>query len=172
MTRSFDLYQHVTDSIIASIEFGTPAWRKPWTGEKGGAPFPLRSNGEPYSGINVLMLWLAADAKGYRAPFWFTFRQAKEAGGFVRKGERCATVVKYGTFNREDKETGEERRLPYLKSYNVFNAEQIDGLPEEYYCQHYIIAIMIFVSLSLPPSVFTVCIGQCVNILEKIALER
>lgn len=134
MTRSFDLYQHVTDSIIASIEFGTPAWRKPWTGEKGGAPFPLRSNGEPYSGINVLMLWLAADAKGYRAPFWFTFRQAKEAGGFVRKGERCATVVKYGTFNREDKETGEERRLPYLKSYNVFNAEQIDGLPEEYYC--------------------------------------
>ena len=44
MAKSFDLYQHVTDSIIASIESGTPAWRKPWTGEKGGAPFPLRSN--------------------------------------------------------------------------------------------------------------------------------
>lgn len=133
MAKSFDLYQHVTDSIIASIESGTPAWRKPWTGEKGGAPFPLRSNGEPYSGINVLMLWLAADAKGYRAPFWFTYRQAKEAGGQVRKGERCATVVKYGTFDREDKETGEERRLPYLKSYSVFNAEQIEGLAPEYY---------------------------------------
>ena len=97
MADKFDLYAHVTDSIIASIEAGTPAWRKPWTGEKGGAPFPLRSNGEPYSGINVLMLWLAADAKGYCAPFWFTYRQAQEAGGQVRKGEKSATVVKYGT---------------------------------------------------------------------------
>ena len=66
MADKFDLYAHVTDSIIASIEAGTPAWRKPWTGDKGGAPFPLRSNGEPYSGINVLMLWLAADAAGGR----------------------------------------------------------------------------------------------------------
>lgn len=133
MAAKFDLHAHVTDSIIASIEAGTPAWRKPWTGEKGGAPFPLRSNGEPYSGINVLMLWLAADAKGYRAPRWFTYRQAQEAGGQVRKGEKSSTVVKYGTFEREDEATGEERRLPYLKAYRVFNAEQIDGLPAEYY---------------------------------------
>ncbi|MTE01856.1 DUF1738 domain-containing protein [Paracoccus sp. YIM 132242] len=133
MADKFDLYAHVTDSIIASIEAGTPAWRKPWTGDKGGAPFPLRSNGEPYSGINVLMLWLAADAKGYRAPRWFTYKQAQEAGGQVRKGETSSTVVKYGTFEREDAETGEERRLPYLKAYRVFNAEQIDGLPTEHY---------------------------------------
>jgi antirestriction protein ArdC len=133
MADTFDLYAHVTDSIIASIEAGTPAWRKPWTGDKGGAPFPLRSNGEPYSGINVLMLWLAADAKGYRAARWFTYKQAQETGGQVRKGEKSSTVVKYGTFEREDAETGEERRLPYLKAYRVFNAEQIDGLPAEYY---------------------------------------
>ena len=133
MAEKFDLYAHVTDSIIASIEAGTPAWRKPWTGDKGGAPFPLRSNGEPYSGINVLMLWLAADAKGYRAPRWFTYRQAQEAGGQVRKGEKSDTVVKYGTFDREDKDTGEDRRLPYLKAYRVFNAEQIDGLPADYF---------------------------------------
>lgn len=132
MVAKFDLYQYVTDQIIASIEAGTPAWRKPWTGEKGGAPFPLRSNGEPYSGINVLMLWLAADEKGYRSPYWFTYRQAQAAGGQVRKGEKSATVVKYGTFEREDEATGEERRLPYLKAYNVFNAEQIEGLPAEY----------------------------------------
>lgn len=132
MVAKFDLYQHVTDQIIASIEAGTPAWRKPWTGEQGGAPFPLRSNGEPYSGINVLMLWLAADQKGYRSPYWFTYRQAQAAGGQVRKGEKSATVVKYGTFEREDDATGEERRLPYLKAYNVFNAEQIEGLPAEY----------------------------------------
>ncbi|MCZ0963088.1 ArdC family protein [Paracoccus benzoatiresistens] len=133
MADKFDLYAHVTDSIIASLKAGTPAWRKPWTGEKGGAPFPLRSNGEAYSGINVLMLWLAADAKGYHAARWFTYKQAQEAGGQVRKGEKSSTVVKYGTFEREDAETGEERRLPYLKAYRVFNAEQIDGLPAEYY---------------------------------------
>lgn len=133
MAEKFDIYAHVTDSIIASMEAGTPAWRKPWTGEKGGAAFPLRINGEPYSGINVLMLWLHADAQGYRAPFWFTYKQAQEAGGQVRKGEKSATVVKYGTFERTDEDTGEERRLPYLKAYRVFNAEQIEGLAEEYY---------------------------------------
>ena len=133
MADKFDLYAHVTDSIIASIEAGTPAWRKPWTGDKGGAPFPLRSNGEPYSGINVLMLWLAADAKGYRAARWFTYKQAQEAGGQVRKGEKSATVVKYGTFEREDESGEDSRKIPYLKAYRVFNAEQIDGLPAEFY---------------------------------------
>jgi antirestriction protein ArdC len=132
MADKFDLYAHVTDSIIASIEAGSPAWRKPWNGDKGGAPFPLRCNGQPYSGINVLMLWLAADAKGCRAPRWFTYKQAQEAGGQVRKGEKSSTAVKYGIFEREDAETGEERRLPYLKAYRVFNAEQVDGLPAEY----------------------------------------
>ncbi|WP_366141600.1 zincin-like metallopeptidase domain-containing protein [uncultured Paracoccus sp.] len=129
---TFDLYQHVTDQIIASIEAGTPAWRKPWTGDKGGAPFPRRSNGEPYRGINVLMLWLTAEDKGYRSPYWFTYRQAQEAGGQVRKGERSATVVKYGTLEREDEATGEDKRIPYLKAYRVFNADQVEGLPEDY----------------------------------------
>lgn len=129
---AFDLYQHVTDQIIASIEAGTPAWRKPWTGEKGGAVFPRRANGEPYRGINVLMLWLTAHEKGYGAAHWFTYRQAQEAGGQVRKGEKSATVVKYGTFERED-DAGDERKIPYLKAYHVFNAEQIEGLPAEFY---------------------------------------
>lgn len=129
----FDLYQTVTDQIIRSIECGTPAWRKPWTGEKGGAPFPHRSNGEHYRGINVLMLWITAEEKGYRSPYWFTYRQAQEAGGQVRKGEKSATVVKYGTVEREDEATGDEKRVPYLKAYRVFNADQIDGLADEYH---------------------------------------
>ena len=102
---SFDLYQHVTDQIIRSIESGTPAWRKPWTGDTGGAAFPRRSNGKPYRGINILMLWLTAEEQGYRSPFWFTYRQAQEAGGQVRKGEKSATVVKYGNVERQDEAT-------------------------------------------------------------------
>ncbi|TQM90372.1 ArdC family protein [Roseinatronobacter monicus] len=132
MTK-FDLYETVTNEIIASIEEGTPAWRKPWTGETGGAAFPLRSNGEGYRGINVLMLWLVASKRGYRSAYWFTYRQAKEAGAQVKRGEKGATVVKYGTVAREDEATGSEKAIPYLKSYTVFNAEQIEGLPASFY---------------------------------------
>lgn len=128
-----DIYQQVTDQIIASIEAGTPAWRNAWIGDGGGIPFPLRSNGEQYRGINVLMLWLTAADKGYRSPYWFTFRQAKELGAFVRKGEKSSTVVKYGTVERQDEQTGEDKAIPYAKAYGVFNADQIDGLPEEYH---------------------------------------
>lgn len=130
--QKFDLYAHVTNSIVAAMEAGTPPWRKPWTGEKGGVCFPLRSNGEPYRGINVLMLWLEAAAKGYTAAHWFTYKQASEMGGQVRKGEKSSTVVKYGTVEKED-DKGEERRIPYARAYRVFNADQIDGLPEQYY---------------------------------------
>lgn len=133
MAAKIDIHDQITSSIIASIEAGAPAWRKPWTGDKGGAPFPLRSNGTPYSGINVLMLWVAADSKGYRASHWFTYRQAIALGGQVRKGEKGTTVVKYGTYDREDRETNADRKVvPYLRSYTVFNAEQIDGLPDQF----------------------------------------
>ena len=128
----FDIYQTVTDKIIAAMEAGTPPWRKPWTGSTPGIAFPTRSTGELYLGINVLMLWLEASDKSYTSAHWFTYRQAKEAGGQVRKGEKSATVVKYGTIERED-ENGEERRLPYARAYRVFNADQIDGLPSEFY---------------------------------------
>ena len=127
MAAKFDIYQHVTDQIIASIEAGTPAWRKPWTGDAGGIPFPRRSTGEFYRGINILMLWSEAAEKGFRSPYWFTYRQAQEAGGQVRKSEKSAIVVKYGTVDREDPETGEEKTIGYAKSYRVFNADQVEG---------------------------------------------
>ncbi len=129
---TFDLYRSITDQIISSIEAGTPAWHKPWTGEAGSAPFPRRANGEHYRGINVLMLWLAAEENGYRSAYWFTYRQSQEAGGQVRKGEKSSTVGKYGTVDRVDEATGDDKRVPYLKAYRVFNADQIEGLPAEY----------------------------------------
>lgn len=92
MTGKFDAQQEVTDRIIAAIEAGTPPWRKPWTGDRGGAAFPLRACGEPYRGINVILLWLEADAKGYASPHWFTYRQAQELGAQVRKGEKSVPV--------------------------------------------------------------------------------
>lgn len=128
----FDVYQHVTDTIIAEIEAGTPPWRKPWSGGGSALQLPLRHNGEPYRGINVLMLWIAAAQAGFTSARWMTFKQAKELGGHVRKGEQSATVVKYGSFEKADAE-GNEQTIPYARAYRVFNADQIDGLPADYH---------------------------------------
>jgi len=134
-----DIHQHVTDTIIAQIEAGTPPWRKPWTGGKGGAAFPLRHNGEAYRGINILMLWATAHERDYNSAHWMTFKQAVDLGGMVKKGEKCARSVLYGTFEKDDEQTegkteGEDKtRIPYAKTNNVFNADQIENLPAEYY---------------------------------------
>ena len=60
----FDIYQHVTNQIIEAMEAGVSPWRKPWSGGEQSGSFPLRANGAPYRGINVLMLWLAAHPTG------------------------------------------------------------------------------------------------------------
>ena len=132
MAPKFDVYAHVTDTIIAEIEAGTPPWRKPWTGSASGIALPTRHNGEEYRGINILMLWVMAAKHGYVSSRWMTYKQAQELGGQVRKGETSSTVVKYGTFTREN-ELGIEEELPYARAYRVFNADQIESLPEDYY---------------------------------------
>ena len=127
-----ELYRTITDQIIAAIAAGCPPWRRPWTGGTKGAGLPLRSNGEPYRGINVLVLWSIAAERDYRSARWMTFRQARDLGGFVRKGEKSTRIVYCNTMRKED-EDGEERVVPYAKGYSVFNADQIEGLPEAFY---------------------------------------
>lgn len=133
-----DLYARVTDAIIADLEQGVRTWTKPWSAEHlaGRISRPLRHCGQPYRGINVLLLWAEAVAKGYASPVWMTFRQALERGAHVRKGEHGATVVYADRITRtEAGEDGQdiEREIPFLKAYTVFNAEQIEGLPDDLY---------------------------------------
>lgn len=132
MAPKFDVYAHVTDTIIAEIEAGTPPWRKPWTGSASSIALPTRHNGEEYRGINILMLWVMAAKNGYVSSRWMTYKQAQELGRQVLKGQTSSTVVKYGTFTREN-DLGVEEELPYARAYRVFNADQIEGLPENYY---------------------------------------
>jgi antirestriction protein ArdC len=137
-----DIHQHVTDTIIAQIEAGTPPWRKPWTGGAVGACLPVRHNGEAYRGINVLMLWAVASERGYASERWMTFNQAQQLDGAVKKGEKCARSVFYSTFEQKDDgqsdggtEGESKARIGFAKANNVFNADQIEGLPAEYYVQ-------------------------------------
>lgn len=129
-----DVYQKITDQMIAMIEAGTRPWSKSWNGST--APnIPLRSTGVPYRGINVLSLWVAAITKGYSAPHWLTFKQAIALGGCVRKGEKGSVVVYANRIEKtEENDAGEEvrRGIPFLKRYVVFNAEQIDGIEAKY----------------------------------------
>ena len=135
-----DIYQRVTDKIIADLEQGNLTWLKPWSAgnTEGRITRPLRHNGQPYNGINVLMLWGAAVESGFLSPHWMTFKQAKELDAHVRKGERGSLVVYANTITKtEEGENGEdcERQIPFMKGYTVFNVEQIDGLPAHYYAK-------------------------------------
>ena len=71
---------------------------------------PLRSNGIPYRGINVLMLWSEAMTKGFSAPIWLTFKQALELNAHVKKGEKGSLVVYASKVTRTeiDGDSGEE----------------------------------------------------------------
>jgi antirestriction protein ArdC len=138
-----DTYEAITAQIIGKLEAGVAPWRMTWaqggagaTGGGGLPPLPLRSNGEFYRGINILLLWGAADLHNFRSARWLTFKQALELGGAVRKGEKGTRIVFFKSLNVTDTnpETGAEtdRSVPMLKSYTVFNADQIDGLPDDF----------------------------------------
>jgi antirestriction protein ArdC len=133
-----DIYTRVTSRILSDLEKGVRPWLKPWSAgnTEGRIVRPLRASGEPYKGINVLMLWGEAVASGYAAPTWMTYRQATALGGQVRKGERGALVVYADRMRKtETTDSGDEieREIPFMKGYTVFNCEQIDGLPPQYY---------------------------------------
>lgn len=127
----FDTYQDVTNAIIAQLEAGTRPWQKPWNGT-GSLSMPRRFSGVPYRGINVLLLWASATQQGLTGDRWFTFKQAKDLGGKVRKGARGTRIVFFKPLEVRDAATGEEKKIPMLRTYVVFNADQIEGLPEKY----------------------------------------
>jgi len=131
-----NLYDEVTGRIVSELEAGRFPWVQPWGGAGGTGPGLPRNalTGRTYSGVNVLILWGAVIEYGWPSQSWLTFRQAREAGGNVRKGERGAKVVYADRFTPEAekeraRQTGEEARaIPFLKRFTVFNVAQCEGL--------------------------------------------
>lgn len=130
-TSHRDLYAETTNRIIAALEAGAAPWACDWIRHGGD---PLRVTGEPYKGVNVLLLGMSAMTQGFSHPQWMTYKQAQELGGQVRKGEKGTPIVFFKTIAR-DAENGDPRadesgqiHLPCLRGYTVFNVEQIDGL--------------------------------------------
>ncbi len=135
-----NIYTRVTTRILAELEKGVRPWITPWSVEHaaGRITRPLRHNGSPYRGVNVLLLWGEALEKGYAAPLWMTYKQSHELGAQVRKGEHGSLVVFADRFTKtETNDQGEsvEHAIPFMKGYTVFNVEQIEGLPAHFYAQ-------------------------------------
>src|SRR4051812_19032596 len=126
-----DVYAEVSARIIAELERGAAPWVKPWSATAGHNVPQNAVSGRPYSGGNVVLLWLARD-RGWATPRFLTYKQALEAGGNVRKGEHGTKVffVKQLQVKEREGEHDETRLVPMLREYTVFNVDQCDGLPE------------------------------------------
>lgn len=117
-----DIYQMITDRLIAELEAGIIPWSRPWTGCAEGAF--SGATGRPYSILNQMLL---------RKPgAWFTWNEIQKRGGHVRKGEHSSFVVfwKPVKVSESDPMTGEtaEKLVPMLRYYQVFHISQCDGI--------------------------------------------
>jgi antirestriction protein ArdC len=136
-----DLYQELTDRVIRALEAGTTPWQKPWNNVAVG---PLRNGttDRPFHGLNVLSLSIASMERNFTDPRWLSFRQATERGWKIRKGAKAEKVYFYKPMlvDEIDKASGKpvidaatgkprQREIPFLQASNVFNAQEIDGIP-------------------------------------------
>lgn len=127
---AFDPYAIITDKIIAAIETGVAPWKREWQGNAN-VTLPLRANGEAYQGINVLILWIASMSRNFKSNQWFTFNQAKELGAQVKKGEKGEQICYFNMFEKKGENGEKDKKYPILKIFTVFNADQIENLPEK-----------------------------------------
>ncbi len=132
VTQNRDVHQHVTNHIIAAIEAGAGDWRMPW--HRSSTSYGARSrpvnvtSGKTYQGINTVCLWAAAMANGYASQTWGTYKQWKDQGAQVRRGEKASPVVFYKQFETQDPDDDTKTRtMRIARLYWAFAAEQVDG---------------------------------------------
>lgn len=125
-----DVYQIVTDKMIEALEKGVCPWQKPWrTSSSDILPSNYVSR-KPYQGLNVFMLLCS----GFSCPYFVTFKQAKELGGSVKKGEKGSMVVYWNFLPKKDAsgnvvmDGSKPKMIPFLRYYTVFNLEQTEGI--------------------------------------------
>lgn len=120
----------ITNQIIEYLNKGKIPWKQPWVNI-----FPQNyATKREYSGINFFLLSIITQEKGFKYPYYLTYKQASELGGQVKKGEKGHLVIYWGKYEiekdeKEDKE--KEQYLPFIRYYHVFNVEQCDGIKIE-----------------------------------------
>lgn len=123
-----DIYQTVTDAIIAAIESGQTKDKfvMPWEGLHS---LPMNAcTGKSYRGINIPMLWAHQMEKGYQSGYWGTYKQWLEIGAQVRKGEKGTCIVFWKVLDIEPEDDNEEAESRMFARWStVFNADQVEG---------------------------------------------
>lgn len=118
-----NIAQTITNSIIDQLEAGTAPWVKPWNSNGIDAPYnPIAKR--YYNGINFIQLSMMPGSTHN----WVTYKQAQSVGAQVRKGSKGVPVIYFSPLEVKDKVTDEVKKIPMLKTYTVFNADQVDGL--------------------------------------------
>lgn len=129
-TMSDKIYQMITDQILEELKKGVIPWEMPWVGGRTGLPKNIISNKE-YRGVNIMLLSMMQRSKGYNSNYWITFKQAKQAKGYIRKGEK-GTIVIFWRFlkvkEKNDAGKEKEKTIPMLRYYKVFNTDQCENL--------------------------------------------
>jgi antirestriction protein ArdC len=129
--------QDITDRIVAALKAGKIPWRRPWSSVAD--PVSLPTNFESkrsYTGINISLLWMAQQEKGYPISYWATFDQWKRAGASVRRGEKSTKLIFFKPVSKSVRDDDGRHRLetfPLLKTWSVFNiAQVVGGVAEQY----------------------------------------
>lgn len=123
-----DIQQLVTDRIIQQLEKGNIPWYKPWKGTTSPLELPFNSvSKNHYNGINNLLLWCTAHEKQFTSPEWATFKQWSEKNQLIRKGEKGTLIVYYDVIEKDVEGQDEPQKIPFLKSYYVFNRCQLES---------------------------------------------
>jgi len=146
MPSQAEIREEVTKQIVEALQQGVVPWRKPWSVlENTGFPMNAISK-KLYTGINPLLLHLAAHKRDYVSRYWATYRQWASLGGQVKKRPADVPSGRWGTKIifwkpitkvEKDKNGDEhERSFPLLREYTVFNVEQVEGETIEKYRVH------------------------------------
>lgn len=118
-----NIAQTITDNIIKQLESGVAPWVKPWNSHGVDAPYnPIAKR--YYNGINFIQLSMTPGSTHN----WVTYKQAQSVGAQVRKGSKGVQVIYFSPLEVKDRVTDEVKKIPMLKTYTVFNADQVDGL--------------------------------------------
>ena len=131
MQTQTEIRSSITQRIVEALKAGKIPWRKPWSE----VPDPVRlptnfSSKRAYSGINVPLLWLTQQEKGFPVSYWGSYQQWASVGGQVRKAEKATSIVFYRQLKKTvEQEDGTKKMetFPVLRTWSVFNVAQVDG---------------------------------------------
>ena len=130
-TKTANIYDTITNQIIAALEHGTEKFSLPWHRSTSPLSRPVNAvSKNAYRGVNVLALWASAEAQDYGHGLWATYRQWQSLGAQVRKGEKASPIVFYKVLDKREDEKPEEDESPgriFARASHVFNVSQVEG---------------------------------------------